>query len=708
MYLPVSSLYLRSFTLRSICVSQIRSSSTVANSVLTKAKSGGRDEYLKRMEQFSKNLKQVANKSKDAKKTKFKKNSKNSKRKNQNSTQKKSNRSKPLVEQQHSFKLPHGSKSSTEKGEEDIVSDVLVPQAILFLQAKAPVLEDIPQLAHDLDKVLFSPGVHFLKDPRTRIFNFTPYLDKIRPYEEFDSSKFPGFVSASKDDSLLQEAMKRNKTYYSSTSSMTLTLIQFYLLLNNYDPSAEHRFNFPQFTRNVRNLPLTVFVEPKGKNAKGKTVYSVTSDKSTDVEILLLALGHCLEALLTTEENEFAHYLVAEQSEKNKTIDKGSNPDTNEPEDKGANIYNYLACGGFLMRSQLDCYDSRLPGNGTFDLKTRAACAIRYDQSPESANTGYKICKIAGNLESFEREYKDLIRTGGLLKYGFQARIGQMDGIFVAYHSVNSFSGFQYLPLSEIDKVFFSDENLQKHIELSFTPEDILKNDNIASYVAENQFKVSLTIWQKIMNLVAEDFKGTEYENLPYRLVTKRYTKWLPSQTVHKSAGNQESFLRVFAIPLVGDRIDKLQNFPSRFKTSFRENLTAAERLENLTKAEEELNALNMEVVEDVPILCYQVRVNNLLNPTKNCHVGKHPYPRGVGLDHGWKYRIQRENGEVPVKERYGELMRLAASVLTMGSRMALSNKGNDITHMVRRYGEVGRLRDEEWENQKQKLKETP
>ncbi len=31
------------------------------------------------------------------------------------------------------------------------------------------------------------------------------------------------------------------------------------------------------------------------------------------------------------------------------------------------------------MRSQLDCYDPRLPGTGVFDIKTRAVVAIRLD-----------------------------------------------------------------------------------------------------------------------------------------------------------------------------------------------------------------------------------------------------------------------------------------------------------------------------------------
>jgi len=35
--------------------------------------------------------------------------------------------------------------------------------------------------------------------------------------------------------------------------------------------------------------------------------------------------------------------------------------------------------GRFVMRSQLDCHDSRLPGTGVFDIKTRACLPIRLD-----------------------------------------------------------------------------------------------------------------------------------------------------------------------------------------------------------------------------------------------------------------------------------------------------------------------------------------
>lgn len=33
----------------------------------------------------------------------------------------------------------------------------------------------------------------------------------------------------------------------------------------------------------------------------------------------------------------------------------------------------------FVMRSQLDCQDRRLPGTGVFDIKTRACISLRMD-----------------------------------------------------------------------------------------------------------------------------------------------------------------------------------------------------------------------------------------------------------------------------------------------------------------------------------------
>ncbi|KAG2368723.1 mitochondrial protein Pet127-domain-containing protein [Suillus spraguei] len=49
-------------------------------------------------------------------------------------------------------------------------------------------------------------------------------------------------------------------------------------------------------------------------------------------------------------------------------------------------------------------------------------------------NSGYLIRMLHGPLESFEKEYCNLIQSA-FLKYSFQACIGNMDDVFVAYHN---------------------------------------------------------------------------------------------------------------------------------------------------------------------------------------------------------------------------------------------------------------------------------
>jgi len=118
--------------------------------------------------------------------------------------------------------------------------------------------------------------------------------------------------------------------------------------------------------------------------------------------------------------------------------------------------YQYTLTSNLVMRSQLDCIDSRLPGTGVFDIKTRAAVAIRLDLKNFEENSGYIIRSMTGAFESFEREHYDLARSG-LLKYNFQARIGNMDGIFIAFHNTAQIQGFQYINLADMDKRLFGD-----------------------------------------------------------------------------------------------------------------------------------------------------------------------------------------------------------------------------------------------------------
>lgn len=79
---------------------------------------------------------------------------------------------------------------------------------------------------------------------------------------------------------------------------------------------------------------------------------------------------------------------------------------------------------------------------------------------------------------------QDLIRSA-FLKYQFQARIGCMDGIFVAYHSTARFYGFQYLPISEMDEALFESHETGKQV-----------------------FKLALGILEKLLKEAADCFKG--------------------------------------------------------------------------------------------------------------------------------------------------------------------------------------------------------
>lgn len=128
-----------------------------------------------------------------------------------------------------------------------------------------------------------------------------------------------------------------------------------------------------------------------------------------------------LEKFLTYNESEFT--LLRRDTPITEEVAKLQRPEA----------YRYSTSEKFVMRSQLDAHDPRLPGSGVFDIKTRAAVAIRYDPLNYKVsfdamgrtvnhaiviqnNSGYLIKTTQGAFESFEREQYDLIRSA-FLKY---------------------------------------------------------------------------------------------------------------------------------------------------------------------------------------------------------------------------------------------------------------------------------------------------
>ncbi|KAM0244579.1 hypothetical protein ACHAP5_006148 [Fusarium lateritium] len=341
----------------------------------------------------------------------------------------------------------------------------------LEMKAVEKLAKPVPTLAYNLDKVLFNNGPYQLQDKRSRTYNFDPYLGSIMPVKEFDFDALKEYVTSSKDTRLTDLAAKYNMKYCGSTSSMTSMLAHFHFLLSNWRrPNFEHlsrSFNveWESFTMLTRG-PAAAFARYKDG------VYAIDADKEFDTASVLSMLGKSMEKLLTLPKSHFEKYRKTRSHE---LSDEEKNADE---------AFHYSTLGDFMMRSQLDAYDPRLPGTGMFDLKTRAVVSIRMDVGDYEKGVGYEIRNRYGTWESFEREYHDMIRAA-FLKYSLQVRMGRMDGIFVAYHNTERIFGFQYVSLEEMDMALHGTMNLK---------------------LGDQEFKASIKLLNELLNKAAERF----------------------------------------------------------------------------------------------------------------------------------------------------------------------------------------------------------
>ncbi|EHK41890.1 hypothetical protein TRIATDRAFT_181886, partial [Trichoderma atroviride IMI 206040] len=329
----------------------------------------------------------------------------------------------------------------------------------------------VPQLSHNLDRVLFNPGVYHMQDDRSRVFNFDPYLASIMPVKEFDFDALRSYVTSSKDVKLRQLSAAHGMKYCGSTSSMTSILSHFHFLL-----SAWRKPNFAYLSRSLEPESYNFTALSRGPAAAfahfNDGVYAFDSDKEYDTENILSSLGKSMEKLLTLPKEEFEKYRRSRSHQ------------LTEEERNAEDSFHYTTLGDFMMRSQLDAYDPRLPGSGMFDLKTRAVVAVRMDVRGYEKGAGYEIQNRFGQWESFEREYYDMVRTV-FLKYSLQVRMGRMDGIFVAYHNTQRIFGFQYISLDEMDVALHGTNDRR---------------------VGDQEFKISVTLLNELMDRATKRF----------------------------------------------------------------------------------------------------------------------------------------------------------------------------------------------------------
>jgi hypothetical protein len=329
------------------------------------------------------------------------------------------------------------------------------------------------------------------------------------PVSEFDFDTLKPYITSSKDVIALEMAAKQKKKYYGSSSSMTSVLSHFHFLLSAWRPIDTRRLsqgfsdNLRSYTRLLR-APTAMFLHYKEK----EDVYAIDADKEYDSANILMNLGKSMEKLLTLPKQEFERYRRTSQ-----------NKITPEEEETVPESYHYTGLGKFLMRSQLDAYDPRLPGTGMFDLKTRAVVSIRMDAMNHERGMGYEIKSRYGLFESFEREYFDMIRSA-FLKYSLQVRVGRMDGIFVAYHNIERIFGFQYISLPEMDQCLHGQS---------------------ATNLGDREFILSLGLWEKIMDKA-----------------TKRFPK--KSLRFHfETRDGKEPYMYVIAQPVTDEEIHAIQ-----------------------------------------------------------------------------------------------------------------------------------------------------
>ncbi|KAK6432542.1 hypothetical protein LTR95_011291 [Oleoguttula sp. CCFEE 5521] len=368
----------------------------------------------------------------------------------------------------------------------------------------------VPNLSFGLERVLFNPGVYQLQDPHSRVYNFDPYLQNIMPVDEFDFNALKEYKTSSKDNALSDLALTHGKKYIGSTSSMTSTLGHFHYLLSNWrDLNLDMlSVNFPAppktFT-NINRAPTAIFL--KWKNG----TYAIDADKEFDSGNVLMMLGKSMEKLLTLSRSDYERYRKTDPREI--PIEERDAPEA----------FQYTTMGDFLMRSQLDAYDPRLPGTGMFDLKTRAVLPIRMDAGDYKPMLGYELTSLQGEFRSYEREYSDMLRST-MLKYMLQARMGRMDGIFLAYHNVQRIFGFQYLPMKEIDRAI---------------------HGQVHPCLGDQEFKLSLDMLNKVLEMATAKFPE---RSLRFHFETK------PDKDRDLTA------LYVFAEPMEDEDIEKIQD----------------------------------------------------------------------------------------------------------------------------------------------------
>lgn len=455
----------------------------------------------------------------------------------------------PVVEPESVSEVGEVGVEVEEQARVDLQSVQLTDLEVKQLELPQP---PVPFLEYGLDRVLFNPGIYQLQDAASRVYNFDPYLQKIMPVEQFDFNSLKEYKTSSQDTALAEIAKQEGTRYVGSTSSMTSSLAHFHYLISNWRPLNLNMLSHGYFGPNTRSQYTKITKAPSAIFLRWKNgSYAIDADKEYDSPNVLMLLGKSMELLLTLPKDEYEKYRKSDPRE------------VSEVQRTAPESYQYSTMGDFLMRSQLDAYDPRLPGNGTFDLKTRAVVSIRMSARDHEKMTGYEIYGDHGRWCSYEKEYHDMARAT-MLKYMLQARMGRMNGIFVAYHNVKRIFGFQYIPISEMDKLLHGQTDPS---------------------LGDQEFKASLRIMNDLLNKATAQYPE---QSLRIHFETQ------------ESRGDDDSptHLHMFAEPMTEEEIDGIQN-KNKERTAEYERTVMGKETSSATNAKEKAEGEGEKAASD-------------------------------------------------------------------------------------------------------------
>lgn len=351
-----------------------------------------------------------------------------------------------------------------------------------------------------------------MRDPRSKVYNFTPNLRFIAQPQDFNFDALPNFTPPSKDMTLHDLSKSRGAKFAGSTSSVSSALSQIYLALSSFKDLStdglstefiDTRKSFTQLTQ----LPTSVILK---KQPNG--VYTIDQFKSVqDRETIMMKQGVILEHFFTRPFDDFEKLLNENKGELDKL----------QPRE---DAYAYCRYGDLLLRSQIDCKHPYLPRK-VFDLKTRATVAVRLNAEDYADFVNYRVFRLNGMWNSFMREFYDMMRSA-FLKYNFQVRIGNMDGLFVAYHNTQEIFGFQYVSREELDQALFGSTALgDQSFVLSLACMNMCFNQAVREFPDDDFIKVVFAADSVGLDVYARRLKdGTE--NLEDEIAEEDVQRW--------------------------------------------------------------------------------------------------------------------------------------------------------------------------------------